>query len=97
MRGECTNCKSHIERSLFAAELSCRACGATLRVDNSAPRKFIYGVEAALIALGYFSSSTGAYIVLALLMIAALFIYLFWSVRSPLLVLHRKPTLVGDR
>ena len=92
MRAECINCKSLLKRPLFATDIACPACGATLRVDNSEAKRFIYGSEALLIAIGFFSNSTLAYTVLAMLMVAALFIYVIWSVRSPLRVLQRKPT-----
>lgn len=89
MRGECINCKSPLKRPLFA-DIECPACGATLRVDNSEAKRFIYGSEAVLIAIGFFSSSTLVYTALAVLMVAALVIYVIWSIRSPLLVLQRK-------
>lgn len=88
MKGTCVSCHAEIERGLFAQDLHCSKCGALLRVDNSEAKRFVYGAEAALIAIGFFSTSSFAYLVLAALMVVVLVAYIVWSFRAPLVLLH---------
>jgi len=88
VKGICVSCHETIEREFFAQDLRCAKCGALLRVDNSEAKRFVYGAEAALIAIGFISTSSFAYLVLAALMVVVLVVYIVWSFRAPLVLLQ---------
>jgi hypothetical protein len=86
LASECPNCKGLVPRPWLAREVECSSCGATLRVDNESAKRFVYRAEAVLIAVGFLSTSEVTYALLAALAVAALAVYVGWSLRSPLRV-----------
>lgn len=83
---ECPGCKESVPRSWLAREFDCPSCGATLRVDDSAAKSFIYRTEAILNVVGFFSSSSETYLLLGGLAILALVVYVARSWMSPLCI-----------
>jgi hypothetical protein len=60
-----------------------------LKVENTEAKTFVSSSELVLIVVGFLSSSSVVYAAISVLAIAALIVYVVWSLHSPIVVVKR--------
>jgi hypothetical protein len=60
-----------------------------LKVENTEAKTFVSSSELVLIVVGFLSSSSVVYAAISVLAIAALIVYVVWSLHSPIVVVRR--------